>query len=348
MDKDYKIIKEKLNENKNKRVLILGTIGIDFQTLMKKLNVGKWYEKVLDDLLIENYGYIAPKYIPDNEKKRLEDSIEIEKGVPLFSHKMIDSDLILFIYVDPKILRILCTREKVSYQEALSLQNKLKSQVNQATCQVVNIKPYSHSLDIEKVGRNVYIYDDKNNDLTDRKILKEYYNDENIDFYFRFPYIKKVNHMDDLKRKQGFLLIINEKYLKASNYIEIDKRYRNFFKRFNLVYVITKNKLKKDLFHLRYSNIYFVNENFFDDDVLQELYFNYLLNTKNIKFSKKKLLLLKKMNNYLKNKKTIKTNELANTFKMNSRKVERYMNDSNKIYKNIGYDYVKNEWYIIK
>ncbi len=348
MNKEYKKIKKKLIENKNKRVLVLGTIGINLQTLIKKLETGKLYEEVLDDLLIKNYGYINTRYINDSEKKKIEDSIKIERGIPLFSHKIINSDIIIFIYVNPKILRIFCIRERVSYFQALNLQNDLKNQLKKLSCPVVNINLCSNCLDVETIARNVYICDEEPYNLTDRKVLKEYYDDENMEYYFRFPYIKIVSNIDDLKRKQGFLLIINENYLNVSGYIEIDKHYRKLFRNFNLVYVVTRNKIKNGLFHLKYTNIYYVNEHFFDDDVLQDLYFNYILNIKNIKFSKKKMLLLNEINDYLKNKKTIKTNEIVNTFKVHPRKVERYMNDLNKMYKNIGYDYVKNEWYIIK
>lgn len=346
MEKEYKKIKEKIIEYKDKRVLVLSTIGINFQPIIKSIGVGEIYEKVFDDLLIENYGYIYTRYINDNEKKKIEELLEIKKGLPLFSHKIIDSDIVIFININPSILKIFCTIGRVSYNQALNLQKSLKEKLNNISCPVIKINLYSNSIDIKNVARNVFILDEHDYNFLNRKELKEEY-DTDI-YYFRFPYIKKVNTLEELKRKQGFLLIINEKYLEVSNYIEIDKKYRNFFKQFNLVYIITHNKLKHDLFHLKFSNIYFVEEAFFDYEDLQNIYFDYILNTKKTNFSKKKLLLLNEMNNYLKTKKTIKTDEIAKTFKIIPRKVERYMNDYNKIYKNIGYDYTNNEWYTIK
>ena len=61
MDREYREIKKKLIENKNKKVLILGTIGIDFKSLKYKLKTGELYNKVLDDLFICKYGYINIK-----------------------------------------------------------------------------------------------------------------------------------------------------------------------------------------------------------------------------------------------------------------------------------------------
>ena len=50
---------------------------------------------------------------------------------------------------------------------------------------------------------------------------------------------------------------------------------------------------------------------------------------------------------FLKKKKTIKTSDLARRFNVSIRSAERYLIDYNKLYRNIGYDYSKNEWYII-
>ena len=93
--------------------------------------------------------------------------------------------------------------------------------------------------------------------------------------------------------------------------------------------------------------MYFVSDEYFDDDSLMELYYEYLLNHYERKFSDKKLNFLKQMHAFLKNKKTIKTSELVKRFHVPARKIERYMNDYNEIYDHIGYDYGNNEWYIL-
>ena len=84
-----------------------------------------------------------------------------------------------------------------------------------------------------------------------------------------------------------------------------------------------------------------------DNDSILEAYYEYLLNSKKIKFSKAKSKCLEKIHIYLKGKKMVTTNELAQKFSLSYRNVERYMNDYNKIFKNIGYDFKENAWYII-
>ena len=68
MNKQIVKLKKLLIANKEKRVLVLGTYGNTFKNMYTKLNIGVWYEKILDDLFIEQYGYIDLRYIPEEEK----------------------------------------------------------------------------------------------------------------------------------------------------------------------------------------------------------------------------------------------------------------------------------------
>lgn len=341
MNKKYREIKKILIKNTNKSVLILGTTGIDFKSLKYQLKAGELYQKVLDDLFIAKYGYIN---MNQNDAKSLEKLIEIKKGEPLFSNKIIPCDLIIFIYVNPKILRILCARENQSYDEALKLQNELLEKLDSDKYPFIKVELYKNSIGLDHVGRNVYICGDYNGFLTDkREIVK--YEDENNTF-FHFPYIKPVKNINDLRRKQGFLLLIYDNFLEVKNCISIDKKYRKLFNHFNLVYIITEDEEKIKQSHIKYTNISFANE-ILDDYDITELYYDYILNTERINFSSSKIKTLSSINKFLKSKKTIKTSDLANKFNISIRQAERYMIDYNKLYRNIGYDYSKNEWYII-
>ncbi len=341
MNKEYKEIKKVLNKNTDKSILILGTIGIDFNSLKYQLKTGELYQKVLDDLFIAKYGYIN---VNQNDVKSLEKLIEIKNGIPLFSNKIVPCDLIIFIYVNPKILRILCTKENASYDEALKLQNELLKKLNMDKYPFIKIEPYKNSIGLDHVGRNVYICGNYNGSLTDKRDIAKY-EDENHTF-FHFPYIKSVKNIIDLQRKQGFLLLIYDNFLEVKDCLSIDKKYRKLFNHFNLVYIITEDEEKIKQSYIKYTNINFASE-ILDDYEITELYYDYILNTERINFSSSKIKILSAINKFLKNKKTIKTSNLANEFNISIRQAERYMIDYNKLYRNIGYDYSKNEWYII-
>ncbi len=335
-------LKKIIGNHLDKKILVVGTMGSGIEQIYKKM-AGEFYNQVFDELLIENFGYIDPFYIPREEQQKIEKMIEVKKGIPLFSYKIIDSDIVIFLYVNPKILRILCLKENISYTNSLNLQQKLIDELKSINKQIITLNLYDINLD--NIGRNVYILDDEEYFLTDRKEMDTEYNFE--DYSFRFPYIKRVTEFNDLKRKRGFLLVINEKYLSDEDYMEIDKKNRKLFNQFNLVYIITQDPQKLKMFHIRYTNIYFIDTEYLDDDTLIDTYYDYILGRKKRKFTKNKIELLDNIHLYFKDKKNIKTSELAKDFNLNVRKIERLMNDYNEIYKNIGYDYSKNEWYII-
>ena len=263
----------------------------------------------------------------------------------MFSNKIIPCDLIIFIYVNPKILRILCTKENESYDKALELQNELLEKLRSDKYPFIKIELYKKSIGLDNVGRNIYICGDYSGFLTDKRNVVKY-EDENNNF-FHFPYIKSVKKIADLQRKQGFLLLIYDYFLEAKDCLSIDKKYRKLFNHFNLVYIITNDEEKLKQGYIKYTNINFANE-ILDDYEITELYYDYILNTERVNFSSSKIQILSNINKFLKNKKTIKTVDLVNNFNVSIRQAERYMVDYNKLYQNIGYDYGKNEWYIVE
>ena len=330
-----------LASNTDKKILILGTFGIDFQSLQYQIKTGKLYEKELDDLFVAKYGYI---HMNQNDARTVEKLIAIKRGEPLFSNKIISCDLVIFIYVNPKILKILCTKNHVSYDIALKLQNELLKKLNTDNFSFIKVELYKKSIGLEHVGRNIYICGDYNGFLTDKREIVKYEDDDY--YFFRFPYIKPVKKITDLQRKQGFLLFIYDYFLEAKDGYTIDKKYRKLFNHFNFVYIITDDEEKIKLSHIKYTNIYFTNE-ILDDYDIMNLYYDYVLNTEKINFSSSKMKIFSHIKQFLKKKKTIKTSDLARRFNVSIRSAERYLIDYNKLYRNIGYDYSKNEWYII-
>jgi len=165
------------------------------------------------------------------------------------------------------------------------------------------------------------------------------------------PKISKILYLDniiEIKKHQGFLIIINNK--NNMNLVTFDKKYRKYLNKYAFVWLYNKkNKEDKD----KYSNIELVNNFIFDDLSLNiwdeyELYKDYKKHVTKKKYTNKRMENINKLYNYLINYKEIKTTKICSDLGMSSRMVQRYMQDINNIYHNIGYDYSKNEWYIIK
>ncbi len=164
------------------------------------------------------------------------------------------------------------------------------------------------------------------------------------------PYIEKgqVHYVKTIKeaiKYQGYMLIIDNK--DNIDITILDKKYRKSFNKFDIIWLYNENY---EYYKNKWSRIEKVNRNIFYDNsyILSEEYDDYkLAKEKEIKtqYNLKKNNKLNKLYNYLKNYKTIKTIKIEEDLKINARTIERYMEDLNQIYHNIGYDYTNNEWY---
>lgn len=166
------------------------------------------------------------------------------------------------------------------------------------------------------------------------------------------PYIEnnKVHYLEslnDIYKYQGYLLIYDNKSNK--NLVELDKKYRKSFNKYERVLVYNSSyKYRRD----KWSRIEKVNRTIFQDisySILEE-WEEYKRTKETAKIQEISIVKLEKLNilyNYIKKYKTVKTNKIITDLSINARLVERYMNDLNLIYHNIGYDYSQNEWYFI-
>lgn len=156
-----------------------------------------------------------------------------------------------------------------------------------------------------------------------------------------------VDSMEEARKHQGYLIIINNK--SNINVVDFDKKYRYIIKKYDKVWLYNE-KYKEGYY--KFSNIELKNRDIFLYDSLDfwdwyEEYKDLVEKKEEKKYTKKRLDNVNKMYEYLKNYSEIKTSKIANDLGMNERNVERYMCDVNDIYHNVGYDYSLNEWYII-
>lgn len=154
-----------------------------------------------------------------------------------------------------------------------------------------------------------------------------------------------VNDMKAAKKHQGYLIIINN--INKESIVNFDKKYRKTLNKYVKVWLYHETyKYYKD----KYSKIELYNRDIFYDisDYLWEEYDKYKesINIKN-KITLKHLNKINELNEYLKKFDTIKTVKIEKDLQINKRTIQRYMQEINTIYHNVGYDYSKNEWYII-
>ncbi len=164
----------------------------------------------------------------------------------------------------------------------------------------------------------------------------DYGNSQNVYFY---------DSLKDAYSKQGFMLIIDNK--DNISVIELDKKYRRLFNKYEMVVIYNESYFNLKSFS-KWTNIYTIGRDIFDGiffDTWHEYKDNLKIKKNSNSFSRSKSIKIKILKDYVKNYKTRKTSDISKDLNISERTIERYMNDLNNMYHNIGYDYSLNEWY---
>ena len=167
-----------------------------------------------------------------------------------------------------------------------------------------------------------------------------------------YPYIENsvvhfCNTISEAIKYQGYMIIINNS--KKIDLVAFDKKYRRSLNKYERILIYNeKYKWTYD----KWSRFEKVDREIFDDYSYQlgEEWDKYKLDKEHEvtrKYNIAKQDNLEILYNYLKQYKTIKTNEICKDLNMNKRTIQRYMDDINDIYHSVGYDYSNNEWYFI-
>jgi len=196
---------------------------------------------------------------------------------------------------------------------------------------------------MNKYSRNIVIVGKNNYDIKDIRDTKD--NWSNSDYTHRFPYIIEVNDLKEALNHQGFLLIINELDIEPISYIDFDIKYRNKFKNYNLV-IINSDKIGKNNQNILDTKLIINKKFYLNNLILTNMYEYYINEKKHIKFTLKRKQNIDMLYNYLKDKTFITTKKISNDLKVSKRWVQRYMQDINLLYENIGYDENNKRWYI--
>ena len=169
-----------------------------------------------------------------------------------------------------------------------------------------------------------------------------------------FKLIKNYK-IEDIKRKQGFLLIVFlddiYEYYHLDNLFdydnfdiyEFDRLYRKKLGKFNYT-IILAPELEDN--KLPFANTYYLTYDI--ESILKKICQDD--KKKNIKYTKKRLANIQKLKVCLlkMHKDYFKMEDLEKKLKVNKKWLQRYLKDMNYLYNNIGFNKKKRCWYIVK
>lgn len=159
--------------------------------------------------------------------------------------------------------------------------------------------------------------------------------------------IHYVSNLSEATKFQGYMILIDNR--DNIDLVELDKKYRKTFNRFELIYIY--NEKYKERYY-KYSRFKTWNREIFCDLSYEfacdwDDYKKIKENSIKTKYNKNKETKLNMLYNFIKDKKEITTKEIKKILGISERNIQRYMEDINNIYHNVGYDYSNNEWYFI-
>ncbi len=134
-----------LEENKDKRISVVGTACTGKTTLLKNISQGIEISDLAPELTEEekSFYYNAP-LTPENRKKRLELRAKrayVEAGQPAFGTSIaVGTELVVYLLINDELLKErINLRKDISFDDAKTIQNFLEKEIEESNLPVIKI-----------------------------------------------------------------------------------------------------------------------------------------------------------------------------------------------------------------
>ena len=127
-------IKEIFDNNKEKRILVIGTTCTGKSTLIEKLGVGLDMDKEIFPLLTkEETDYVCQTPWTEEIGEKMDffvrTKLKITPGSPLFGTVLIDCDLIIYLHINDELLKKRTDLRNVDFSNAKNMQSKIEEEI---------------------------------------------------------------------------------------------------------------------------------------------------------------------------------------------------------------------------
>ena len=140
-----KELKDIFNNNKDKRILVIGTTCTGKSTLIKNLGIGLDMDKIIFPLLTkEESDYVCQtpwtKEIGEKMTYLVKTKLKIQQGEPLFGTVLIDCDLIVYLHISDELLKKRTELRNVDYANAKNMQTEIEEEIKTSNIKVVTLE----------------------------------------------------------------------------------------------------------------------------------------------------------------------------------------------------------------
>ena len=144
-DKYIEEIKEIFDNNKEKRILVIGTTCTGKSTLIEKLGVGLDMDKEIFPLLTkEETDYVCQTPWTEEIGEKMDffvrTKLKITPGSPLFGTVLIDCDLIIYLHINDELLKKRTDLRNVDFSNAKNMQSKIEEEIKDSNKKVITLE----------------------------------------------------------------------------------------------------------------------------------------------------------------------------------------------------------------
>ena len=129
------------NDNKDKRICVIGTTCTGKTTLINNSNIGLDMDKEIFPLLTkEEKEYVCTtpwtEEIGNKMDELVRTKLSIKPGIPMFGTVLLDCDLIVYLHINDELLLERTNDRNVDFDNAKNMQIKIEEEINNSNIPV--------------------------------------------------------------------------------------------------------------------------------------------------------------------------------------------------------------------
>ena len=138
-------LKKIFDNNKDKRILVIGTTCTGKSTLIKSLGIGLDMDKVIFPLLTkEESDFVCQtpwtKEIGEKMTYLVKTKLKIRTGEPLFGTVLVDFDLIIYLHISDELLKKRTDLRNVDFINAKNMQTEIEEEIEKSNIEVITLE----------------------------------------------------------------------------------------------------------------------------------------------------------------------------------------------------------------
>lgn len=139
------LLKDIFEENKDKRICVIGTTCTGKTTLINKLNIGADMDELIFPLLTkEESDYVCQTPWTEEIGKKMDELVRnrlvIEPGKPLFGTVLLDCDLIVYLHIKDDLLKERTHARNVDFENAKNMQQKIEREIIRTRIKTITLE----------------------------------------------------------------------------------------------------------------------------------------------------------------------------------------------------------------